>query len=212
MEKFCFLCGKKGTRLKDGYCLECYKKKTKLVDVPKNINLVACKKCELYRIKNDWKKASIEQIILNNVKDLEKNVKIKLIKKGKSWEITATKGKDEVHKVDTTVRTMICPVCARKFCDYYEATIQIRGEYNDKIMNFIIDLMLHDERKDPKSFFSSSDVSGGIDIKFGNKKSAISISETVKRKFDCRVTKSFKLVTMRDGQNVYRDVICIRFI
>jgi len=194
MEKFCFVCGKKGTRLKDGYCAECYNKKTKLIDVPKNIDIIACKKCGLYRIKNDWKKASTEQIIMNNVEEIENNVKITLGRKGKLWEVTATKGKDEVHLVTVTIRTMICPVCSRKFCDYYESTIQIRGEYTEKIVEFITDFLIRAERKDPKSFFSFGKVSGGIDIKFGNKKIAIVISEIVKKKFDCRVTKSFKLI------------------
>ncbi|MDD5416713.1 MAG: NMD3-related protein [Candidatus Aenigmarchaeota archaeon] len=212
MKKFCFVCGKEDSKLKDGMCSECYDKRVKLIEVPKSINVSVCSKCGYYLFKGDWKDTGIKNVILNDVKLLQKGADVSIKDIGNNnYEISAHKKKDEKHIVRIVLKKMICPICARKLCDYFEAVLQIRGNYDDKKLDFIEDTLFRINKKDRRAFYTYEEVDGGIDIKLGNKKAAAQVAELCKKKFDCSIKKAYQLNTMKDGQNVYRNYICVRF-
>lgn len=107
---------------------------------------------------------------------------------------------------ENKIEKSICPRCSRILGRYYEAIIQLRGNINDDILKFIDKMM-----KNKKSFYRSEILKEGIDLYVERKAVAKSVAEQLKRNFKCKLKKSFKLITKRDGKDVYRTIILARF-
>ncbi len=215
MRKFCFLCGKETRKLIESYCEECYNKKFSLIKIPKNISFIVCTKCERVNFQNKWLDSAIEDIIRKKVKIIGKDVSI-TVKRNDDFQIIAegylegvkTK-KKEVHDVDIDVKKTVCQICSRRFGGYYETKIQLRGDY-EEILDFIDDEIRRYAIKDPKVFYRLETTKNGVDLFVSSRQIANTISQKVKKIFNVKLTKSRKLITKKQGRNIYRDVIAIR--
>ncbi len=212
MGKFCFICGKETEKLIEGYCQKCYDKNISLIKVPDEINVTVCVKCGSIRIKNKWKKADIKNLILEKIKLLVKNIEIEIKEGNIFYEIIATNHKKEMHKIKIKLNKTVCPICARKYTDYYEAVLQIRGKYNDTIVKRIENQLSRLGKRDRKAFYRIMKVKDGFDIRVGSKAAAAHIAESYKKKHNCKIVKSYKLFGKKKGREIYRDFISIRFI
>ena len=211
MKKFCFICGEKTQDLKEGRCKQCYNKNITLIKVPEEIVVTTCSKCGLFKVKHKWKKTTIRYVILDKIKIIEKNVKIEVNKKGVNYEIIATNGKEEVHKIRLKILKRVCQVCARKFTQYYNAVLQIRGDYDDDVIDFIDDQLFIISKKDKMAFYTFDKIKVGINIRIGSKSAATKIAEKLKKKYKCTVKRSYKLIGKIKGKQIYRDFISLRF-
>jgi len=214
--KFCFLCGKKTEKLIKGYCEECYNKEFQLIKIPKKISYVICNKCNLIKYKNKWRNLRIEDLIKQNIKILGNNVKVKIEMndifhiKAKGFLKDSEKLKDEIHNVNVIINKTICPLCSKKYGGYYESILQLRGDFSVYITDFIGDQMILISKKDRKSFYKIRKVRNGFDFYIGSKAAANKIAELLKKKYNAKVKKSFKLITKKDGKNIYRNIISVR--
>ncbi len=211
MSKFCFVCGKKTDDLKEGRCKKCYTKDVKLIEVPKRIVVNRCGKCGAVRMRDKWKEAGIKNAILNEVKILEKDVKLEITGEEPFFTVIASNKKDEEHAVEVAIKKSVCDVCARKYTQYYEAVIQVRGNFNDKILDYITGQLTMAERKDRRAFYYFCDSNIGVDIRVGSKAAAWHVAETLKKKFDCRIIRSSRLMGKKKGSEIYRECISLRF-
>lgn len=212
MKKFCFVCGKKTEDLTEGMCKKCYNKDKDLISVPKVIEIDACSKCPMFKIKHKWIDAEIKDIILDKIKVIGNNVEIEIKSKHPNYEIIASnKNEEESHKVVVKIKKRICPICARKFTQYYEAVLQIRGNYTDRIINIIEDQLFIISKKDKKAFHTLHEVTGGIDVRIGSKSAAWNIAELLKKKYKCTVKRSFELIGKKKGKEIYRSFTALRF-
>lgn len=207
--KFCFLCGKKTEKLIKGYCEECYNEKFQLIKIPEKISLTICVKCNLIKYKNKWK--SIKDVIRNKIEVVGKNVGIE-IEENDVISIHASgflkdskKPKEEIHEIKLKLRKTVCLSCSRKYGDYYEAILQLRGKISNDIIDFIDDQVII-----KKSFYRAENVKGGLNLYLKNKSLANKIANDLKEKYNAEIKKSFKLVTKKEGRNIYRNVILIR--
>lgn len=210
MGKFCFLCGKKTEKLIENYCEECFGKKFELIKVPKKLEIISCSKCNFIKLRNEWTRKLPEDAIRNKIKILGDNVKIK-IKKNNNYQVIASgyptgskKIKKEIHEINVHLNKINCPICIRKYGGYYEAILQLRGEYEDDFE--FIDNQL---RKDKNAFYRTEKVKGGIDLYIGSKKAANKVSGMLRKK-GYKVKKTFKLVTKKLGKEIYRTIISAR--
>ena len=209
--KFCFLCGKKTENLINGYCEECYKKKFQLIEVPEEITVAVCKKCNKIKEKNVWKDIEIEKILRDKIKILGKNVRIK-IEENDNLKIYAkgllkgSKGlKEEIHEVKVKIKKENCPDCSKKSGKYYESVIQVRGCLTNDDINSIDDIVLA-----RGGFYRVEEVKGGYDFFISSKSLAKKITEFLRKKYKTKVKKSFKLVTKQEGKDIYRDTALVR--
>jgi len=216
MQHSCLLCRKTTDKLINGYCEECYKKEFKLIEIPHKIEIIQCKNCGKINSRNKWYHTSIENEFLKTVRIKGKDVKIKLEKSKTGFRVFA-KGyvngdyREERNHVEISINNRICPICAKKKSGYYEATLQLRGNYNDQILNFIETQLNKIEGRDNKAFFRTKKVRGGVDYLIGSKSATNKVAELLKRQFNAELKRSYKLHTRKEGMNIYRDVILVRF-
>jgi len=209
--KFCFLCGKKTENLIKGYCEECYNKKFKLIEVPEEILVTICSKCNRIKEGNKWKDIEIDEFLRNKIKILGKDVKIKIeindvLKVFAKGFLEGSKNlKEEVHEVKLKTKKEVCLECSRKYSDYYEALIQVRGNLTNDDVNSIDDIVLV-----KKGSYRIKEVKGGYDLFISSKSLGEKITDFLRKKYKAEIKKSYKLVTGKEGKNVYRNIILIR--
>lgn len=107
------------------------------------------------------------------------------------------------------VKKTICPNCSRKFGGYYEAILQLRG-LSTEVIDFTENRLENISKNDRKAFYKIESVKNGFDIYIGSKSAAKKVSELVKRNFNLKIIKSYKLVTRREGRDVHRTVISLK--
>jgi len=208
--KFCFVCGKKTDKLIEGYCEECYNKEFSLLKVPDEISIKVCSKCGRINYGKVWKEREVEDILKDKIKVLGKNVNIK-IRKNDNIHITAKgflknskKIKEEEREIRLKVNRIVCPNCSRRLGDYYEAILQLRGDA-DSAMDFLTDKLSIE-----KSIYKIEKVKNGIDIYLDDTHLASKLSNQLKKKFNAKVKKSFKLFTRKQGKDIYRSTFVVR--
>lgn len=217
--KFCFVCGNSAGKNIDGYCEDCYAKKEPLVEVPdKKFELIACSKCKKINVKSVWQTVAVEDILEKKVKPKGRLLKLEIQPEGKKFFVYAKgyphgskKLKEERVLMPAHINRIVCPNCSRRFCGYYEAIIQIRGDFEDNVLLFIEDSVEEVTANYDKGFITKVErVVGGFDYYMGSKNLACKISENIKKKFNAEIKKSYKLVTEIDGQEIYRTIISVR--
>ncbi|MBU3905018.1 MAG: 60S ribosomal export protein NMD3 [Nanoarchaeota archaeon] len=209
--KFCFVCGEKTDDLTSGKCKKCYYKNVQLIKVPEEMEFTQCSKCGLIKVRDRWRLATFESIILDKVKSLEDDVELELKRTPGGYKITAQGGKKEVHDVNVKFNKMVCPICARKFTQYHNAIIQLRGNYNDEVIDFIDEQLFLISKKDVKAFYSMEKLKEGLNIKIGSKSAAKKVVERLKTKWKFKIRKSYRLLGKKKGDEIYRDFIALRF-
>ena len=208
--KFCFLCGKKTENLIKGYCEECYNKEFKLIESPKEISLTVCSKCNRIKHKNKWKDSEIDELLKDKIKILGKNVGIRIEKNdvlhifAKGYLNYSKKLKEEKHDIILKLNKIVCSDCSKRFGDYYEAILQLRGEVSE-IMDFIDDQVIKE-----KKIYRLERVKNGFNLYLVDKHFANTLSNVLKKRFNVKVKKTFKLITRREGKDIYRSVILVR--
>jgi nonsense-mediated mRNA decay protein 3 len=208
--KFCFLCGKKTEDLIEGYCEECYNKEFNLIEVPNEITFVKCTKCDRIRYKNQWRDTEIDELLRDKIKIMGKNVGIKIVKNdvlhiiAKGYLKGSKKMKEEKHDVNIKIKKMVCQDCSRRSGGYYEAIIQLRGKTTEA-MDFIDDCIIRENQT-----FRVEKIKNGLDIYLADKKFADRVTYEVKKKFNAKIQKNYKLVTRKKGKDIYRSVILVR--
>jgi len=211
--KFCFLCGKKTENLIKGYCEECYNKKFKLIEMPEEILVTLCSKCNKIKEKNKWKDIEIDEFLRNKIKILGKNVKIKIEKNdvlrvyAKGFLEGSKNPKKEVHETKIKINKEVCLECSRRFGKYYEAIIQIRGNITNDDINSIDDIVLMG-----KGFYKIEEVKGGYDFFVSDKHLAEKITDLLRKKYETEIKRSFKIVTKKEGKDIYKNVILVRIL
>lgn len=206
--KFCFVCGKKTDKLIEGYCEDCYSKKFSLLQVPKELSIKMCSKCGRINYGNIWKEKEIEDILKDKIKVLGKNVDIKISRDdnihivAKGLLKNSKKVKEERKDIRLKINKIVCPECSRRLGDYYEAILQLRGDA-DKAFDFLTDSL-------GSSVYKVDKVRNGIDIYLIDAHLAGNLSKMLKKRFNARVKKSFKLFTRKHGKDIYRSTFVVR--
>jgi len=208
--KFCFLCGKETEELIEGYCEDCYNKEFNLIEVPKEITFIVCSKCDRIKHKNQWKNIEIDELLKDKIKILGKNVGIR-IEKNDVLHITAKgylkgskKMKEEKHDINLKLNKLVCQECSRRTGGYYESIVQLRGKVTEA-MDFIDDQIIEENQT-----FRTRKVKNGFDIYLADRKFANRLINVVKKRFNAKVKKNYKLVTKKEGKDIYRSVILVR--
>ena len=236
-KNFCPLCGKEVEmeEMISGMCAECYIKKEKIIEPPRDSKITICPRCgSLYE--GGWKKSkSIESaavafisskiLISNEIDDVELNLSPERLNSKRVLVHGCLKGKvkGEVieKKMDILVHVAynICDRCSRISGRYYESIVQIRAyernptkleiEEIEKIANEIVNNGY--DRGDEKSFITDiKEFEKGLDLYLGSKKIAKQICRSVRSRYGGDLVDSAKLVGEKDGKKNYRVTHSLR--
>ncbi len=208
--KFCFLCGKETNDLVKGYCEDCYNKEFKLVEVPEQLTFTICSRCGRIKHRNNWEDIDVGELLKDKIKVLGRNVSIRIKKNDvlhlavKGYFNNSKKMKKEEYDIVLKPRKKVCLDCTKRSGGYVEAIIQLRGNTTEA-MDFIDDRIIKENQT-----FKVETVKNGLDIYLANKNFAERVTNEVRRKFNARIKKNYKLVTRKKGKDIYRSVMLVR--
>ena len=214
-KKFCPKCGKETDQLIDGFCKNCAVTKEKPL-----VSSIKVHYCSCTRIKEKGKwiqyeniNDAIRSIIKNNTKLKHFEIEYSpVIFEGKITLPVTLKSHNN-HVIDLIFISHSCDVCSRKAGNYYEGTLQIRGNINqaDEIKEYITRKSEEYKDKYENSFLQPAEYSKhGIDIRFGSTKAIMKIIREIRNNFSVTIKHSFELAGMKDGKHMSRKTILIR--
>ncbi len=228
MRKFCALCGKITEKLLNNLCGECFSKEKEIFKIS-DINIKICKDCGKIFRRGKWIfydfdfesaiNAALHEELSDKIKFIEPidtytfsytfdSNFIKLILKVYINDIELRYEKDLNLKINITY----CPDCIKKRGKYYEAILQIRGAFDRNIVKFIEEKLNEMRIYDGKAFISQiKELKEGIDLYIGSRNAGRKIARMLK-KMGAKISESKKLYGRRDGKEIYRYTICIRFV
>ncbi|MBI2084964.1 MAG: hypothetical protein HYT71_00445 [Candidatus Aenigmarchaeota archaeon] len=197
---FCPRCGKED-KLIDGLCLNCFKETTVLAEFTGK--LVQCSICKRWLSKGTWK--TFEEALQDGIKHKGLLIETDTTNHGNYYTIEYSidykknifKGVIEVH---SSVRKIACTNCSRTRGGYYEAMVQLRGNWRKpfEYANWVGTSKV-DERKE------------GVDLYVIKFAEAGKLVGMLKKKFKPEVKESSSMAGMKDGQHINRKTIMLRF-
>ena len=217
--RFCFVCGKMTDDLVDGMCRDCFGERQDIVVFPKKIEITRCSKCNMVKIGNRWVKWE-PRLILKKAKVKGKVMEVR-VRENRKWHIEiggyprgSDKTKMEEHDVNVHFNVVTCPVCGKGLSGYYEAVIQVRWKSDSSRTRFnevneLVAEELH-SMKERMAFFRVKQRKEGTDFLVGSKKAAKKVVQKLKEKYNADVKESHKLVTKKEGRDLYRNIYSVR--
>lgn len=232
---FCVECGTEG-KVYQSLCADCYLKKNKFTNIPKNIDVELCAHCNLRKKGKKWvsdfDKDVLHEVISENVKtesavsdfdihitpnyEDENNVNIQVIIHAKVDDLKA----EEKHQIRLRFKKTACDECSKQQGGYWEAKVQLRGakkalSEEEKERAFgIVDLMVAErEKKDKDAFVTKiEEIHSGLDFYFGSKSMGKAISKKLALEFGGNVKESGELMGKSDGKDIYRMTYSVRLL
>ncbi len=209
MDKVCPGCGVESSKKKFAgeFCIDCFSARVKL-EVPRVATITQCRSCGRIKEGNAWvagNERNIEKFVLAKVKGKFSNARVELepapkiiflVDIGDSFVEIARNF--ELRRDGGT-----CTDCGRKAGGYFEAIIQLRGDF-EKIARAQGKL----ERKlgGGAAITRVEELREGVDLYVSSKKATgLALSE-----LGLGFTTSNKLFGVRDGQRIYRTTFCVR--
>lgn len=181
------------------FCSECYIEMN-IPELPVRITVYECRECGAKKIKS-WNEGDWESAIAHLLRS--KRFGVPEIRIGDEKIYARFAGINRQFSIPLRVKRSLCDSCMKKFSGYYEAIIQLRGNYaNDN--KFAHKLM----RSIEKATFISKiiELKEGIDIYCGSKAIVRSILSAMKLK----PKVSHTLYGIKKGRKVYRTTFLIK--
>ena len=211
-ETFCPKCGKKTRKLVRGFCASCYGEDHTLVELPRELVVERCKRCEKVRLSGKWvvqEQASLEQWIAGKSKSKELagpqyKVSLEPQESGTtiaSGNVTGTIDGIELAANASTVlkpNTVLCDPCMRVTSNYFECVIQLRYEKNPS-----------DE--EVKRRLNSFPTRKGLDVHIGSHRAGKQIAERLAREHHSTIERSNTQTGVdKNGKAKKRYTYCVR--
>ena len=220
-KKFCPKCGKETDELYGGVCLECFLNDMKVDWLPEYLVVDVCKHCGYYyhgkeRFKN------VQTLLRKRLKNLFKKHKasilsLKVLKSKLRLELTLEKSGIEkriVKKLPLKFHYITCPYCMMKRSGYHNAVLQVTLPSHvskEDIISLVEEEVKRLNKRDPMAFVSGIEEKGkSIIFKIGNKSTALKLMREIKRRYGGKVKYSRKIVTKKEGKNLFRLTVSIK--
>jgi len=222
LSKFCPRCGRETDELYGGekkLCPDCYPDKNDLLEIPEVVEINVCSTCGRMRKKGEWiEEYTLEEQLGVKFQDFaEEDVQMEL----QYWEednkmfVRVHAFQDEMkgeYDTELRVKKHQCENCSRFHGGFYKVKMQLRGEKNlERVSNRMADKAAEITNEDRGSFLSNIEKNdNGFDFYLSTEKIAGEILSMLKAQYNPDVKRSYELITERDGQKVYRNVISVR--
>ena len=208
----CYLCGMEFKELREGICDSCYSKEFQLLEVPRKLQIVICKNCYMIKEGDKLTNKKVEDIIKENIKPRIEDVRFSI----NNNHVYATgmingKQREEKYHLRIEEKKILCNRCAKMKSGYYESKLQLRGNVPENALDFIDSQIKKIESRNDNAFYRIEKIKDGLDVFVGSKSVANKIAEQMKKQLKAELKRSYKLYTRREGKDIYRDVISVRF-
>jgi nonsense-mediated mRNA decay protein 3 len=202
--KFCPKCGIETEELEKGFCKNC--KPTEKITLPASIKVFYCK-CSKILEKNIWiQYTNIHQAIRAIIKNKTKLKHFELDYPSILFEgkvtLTVTITSENDHIINLIFTPRCCDICSRKAGNYYEGTVQIRGNINKakEIKEYIENKIQEYSSKYENCFIINIEKNKyGYNFQYGSKKAITKIIKELKKTYSLDIKESFEMAGMKDG-------------
>ena len=233
-------CPKCGLPVEEGLCRQCTLDSTKLITTPDMVEVVICSVCGSRQTKGKWhlpesrpleelaSSAAVDALCFHKEFD-GPEIEISLRKVGatrylaKMEIIGSFKGQSisEQHEIPVWIKLVACDRCSRMAGKYFQSTVQLRGnnirsmsvkeiEECKKVASSMADSGYHGG--DQLSFIQEmKEVKGGLDIILGSTQLGRRMARAFQERFGGRLLETCKLVGKKDGRDVFRSTLLVRF-
>ena len=223
----------------EGLCNKCTIQSAKLLSCPDLVEVTICSVCGSRLVRGKWKitDSDVEQqaseVVCNSLcvheEIVDPRIDIKLGNRGSSRYLAkiTLNGKflgeqvEESCEIPVRIKRIACERCSRIAGKYFEATVQVRGSSSrplskkeaEDCKSLAISLADSGYKKgDQLSFVQDiKEVKGGIDIILGSTQLGRHIAKVITDRFGGRTQESSKLTGKKDGNDIYRTTILVRF-
>lgn len=223
LSKFCPRCGRETDRLygdKQKLCADCYPEKNDLLEIPEVVEIEVCSVCGRMKQRTDWlEKYTIEEQLgekFAEFSDPDVDMELQYWEDDEGTKVRVHASKDDIQDhYDTRVKfdQQQCPSCSRFEGGFYKVKIQLRGEQDLKpVSNQIIDMAAELTNENRKDFLSNIEKTDhGYNIYLSTEAMAKKILDMLRSRYGPEIKRSYELIGEQDGQEVYRNVISVRF-
>lgn len=215
--KLCFVCGKRPAVI-DGWCSEDWNAKHELINIPEKFEITACSRCNRAKISGRWQTFDAKSFLRSKTKVQGRLDSFEVTELKGKYIVRATgivdrgvKPKTEDHVITIKFTRFTCPDCSRVAGGYYEAIIQLRGSITESKIKFFEREAAKILSQDSRAFWSAKELKEGWDIKMGSIGAANKLADILRHKYKAEIRKSFQLVGRKDGVDMYRTIISVRF-
>jgi nonsense-mediated mRNA decay protein 3 len=128
---------------------------------------------------------------------------------------------DEHCEIPVKITRMACDRCSRMAGKYFESTVQIRGSADRPLTQWELEACKKTAEAmadagyrggEQLSFIQEiKEVKGGIDIILGSTQLGRQMAKAIHERFGGKLVESSKLVGKKDGRDVYRSTLLVRF-
>jgi len=192
-------------------------KPKQLIELPDSVEMVECPKDGLVQQDKRWLPLEPLRFVRNLAKV---NGEVD------SWEVVPEEDfmdvevsgwlgpgepRKEKHRMKVKVTKQLCDVHASVSCGYWEAQLQLRGNWDGEYFHFTEQRLEEISRKDRWAFHRDKTVKGGIDILCGSKQAVWKVAQELKARFGAEITKSTTLVGRKNAKNLMRLTVSVRF-
>mgnify|MGYP001595805457 FL=1 len=194
----CAGCGAKINRSEAAgtFCVKCYTYRFKGREL-KDVKLVKCPRCGRISYRQ-WMEP---EKLLEVLKEKLKTDKVRLIGEDRLLQAISTEGIEIEMPRLILFEEQSCRDCNRRYTGYFEAILQLRGDYEKRADRII--KMLREQTFLPKI----EDMKDGLDIFVGEKRAL----NQVLTELHLKALKSYKLHGQKQGKRIYRTTYCVRF-
>lgn len=220
-------------------CNSCVLKAETILSCPDVIEVTVCSVCGSKLVKGRWQisEKSVEEMATQAAcnalcvhKDLENpEIDADLSKRGATRYLACMELKGTFHglpvaeycEIPVRINLVACDRCSRMAGKYFESTVQIRGSTDRTLTQWELDeckKMAHSmadagyRSGEQLSFIQDiKEVKGGIDIILGSTQLGRQMAKAIHERFGGKLVESSKLVGKKDGRDVYRSTLLVRF-
>jgi nonsense-mediated mRNA decay protein 3 len=237
-EEFCVVCGRTGLALTDGVCAECAADRTVLLTLPERGELVVCPSCGARRVGGRWDRPGSP--LVPTEEDLAPFLRVhpEVGVRSVRWEETTStatvrelvahasvrfRGIEREVALRFSVRLLSqsCPECSRRSGRYYTAVVQLRGPADGRgerprelraRLERLWSGVLEEARPDVRAAVSwREERPEGWDYYLVETVPARALARIAKQRFAATLKESATLAGRKDGHDVYRVTVCVRF-
>ncbi len=223
----------------EGLCRTCTIQSAKLLSCPDLVEVTICSICGSRLERGKWKitdsdtEQQASEVVCNSLcihkEIVDPRIDIKLGNRGSTRYLAKVmlngmflgEQVEESCEIPVRIKRIACERCSRIAGKYFEATVQVRGTSSR--------LLSKKEAEECKSIASSladsgykngdqlsfiqdiKEVKGGIDIILGSTQLGRHIARAITDRFGGRIQESCKLTGKKDGNDIYRTTVLVRF-
>jgi len=221
LSKFCPVCGKE---VKSFYgdekemCGECFLERNRLLDIPNEASIEICEECGRMKQDGKWHERFTDEdridLFFSRFRDEDTDIEYGIEKHGENLKVGYTVSKNGLEDSEAVLIEFsedTCRDCKGFEGAFTKSKIQIRGKDIGEISDLIDKRSQNLEEKNHDDFVvDKREVEGGLDYILSTEHMCRHILDTVTKRFDLEVSRSYQLIGKQDGKDLYRNTVLLR--